>query len=208
MRPHSSVERLRDRHRRRSRGRRGLGMVELMISLAITAMLLVAIAVAFVSSSQVIENNDRFFRATQAARVALAQMLTEVRRCDAIPITVSPGNPYQISTTMLPIMRPPDGPMQPNEDIRVYEYIPSDGDPNTPFDNQIVLFFRYTNGTESPRYPVASNVQSNPFQWDPGKDSEDLDCVARVSISLEIAVGNQTIRLTGAAAPRRSLTFK
>jgi type II secretory pathway pseudopilin PulG len=206
MRHHSSVQLL--RRRRRPRGRRGLGMVELMISLAITAMLLTAIAVAFVSSSQVIENNDRFFRATQAARVSLAQMLTEVRRCESIPLTVSAGNPYRISPTMLPIMRPPDGPMQPNEELRIYQYIPNDGDAGTPFDNQIVLFFRYNDGTESPRYPVASNVQSNPFQWDPGKDSEDFDCVSRVSISLEIAVGNQTIRLTGAAAPRRSLTFK
>ena len=64
--------------------RRGLSLAEVMISLAITSMLLTAIAAAFQSSSQVIENNDRFFRATQSARVAINQITTEVRRCDAI----------------------------------------------------------------------------------------------------------------------------
>ena len=185
--------------RHRPPRRRGLGMVELMISLAITAMLLVAIAVAFVSSSQVIENNDRFFRATQSARVAMAQMLTEVRRSHAIPM---PGDPsrYQMSANCLPIMRPPEGPKQPNEDLRVYEY--------DPVEKRINLFFLYLNGTESPKYPIARDVQTSPFQWDPGKDSEDANCVSRVSVSLQITIEKQTITLTGAAAPRRSLTFK
>ena len=135
--------------RRRRSPRRGLGMVELMISLAITAMLLVAIAVAFVSSHQVIENNDRFFRATQGARVAMAQMLTEVRRSHAIPM---PGDPskYVMSANCLPIMRPPDGPRQPNEDLRVYEY--------DPVAKRINLFFLYVNGSESDKYPIAREI--------------------------------------------------
>jgi hypothetical protein len=174
-------------------------MAELLISLAITAMLLTAIAASFVSSSQVIENNDRFFRATQSARVALAQMLTEVRRSDSIPM---PGDPseFVMSDKVLPIMRPPEAPKQPNEELRVYEY--------DPVEKRINLFFRYTDGSKSAKYPIARNVQTSPFQWDPGKDSQNFDCVARVSVSLEVTVGQQTITLTGAAAPRRSLTFK
>jgi type II secretory pathway pseudopilin PulG len=177
-----------------ARGRlHGMSIAELMISLVISAMLLTAIAVAYVSSSAVIENNDRFFRATQASRVALTQMLAEVRRCHSIPIG---AYPHVMSSTKLPIMRPPDGPMQPNEDVRVYEYIPAD--------KKLVLFFRYLNATESPRYPIASNVQLNPFVYDQGVDSNNDACVVRVSINLQVKVENQTIHLSGSAAPRRS----
>src|SRR5699024_1418792 len=68
----------------RRRRSRGLGLVELLISLAITASLLTAIAAAFSSSASLIDNNDKFFRATQSGRVALHQILTEVRRCDSV----------------------------------------------------------------------------------------------------------------------------
>ena len=179
--------------------RRGLSIVELMISLAITSILLSAIAAAYSSSAQVIENNDKFFRATQAARVALTQMLTEVRRCDSIPINTVVV-PYKISSTCLPIMRPDDGPLQPNEDLRVYEY--------DPVEKKIKLFFHYKDSTRSDKYPIASNVQVAPFQWDPGKDANNADCVVRVSIDLQVQVDSQMIQITGSAAPRRSMTFK
>jgi len=64
---------------RRTR-RAGLGMVEAMISLAIAASLLPAVAMAFRASADAVEQNDQFFRATQAARVAMARILTQVRR--------------------------------------------------------------------------------------------------------------------------------
>jgi hypothetical protein len=151
------------------------------------------------SSSQVIENNDKFFRATQAARVALAQMLTEVRRSDSIPINTV-ASPVMISSTELPISRPPDAPHQPNEDLRVYEYLPTE--------QKVVLYFIYLDGSRSTKYPICSNVQRAPFQWDIGKDSNNADCVARVSVDLDIRVDKQSIRITGAAAPRRSMVFK
>jgi type II secretory pathway pseudopilin PulG len=179
--------------------RRGLSIVELMISLTITSMLLSAIAAAYMSSSQVIENNDKFFRATQAARVALAQMLTEVRRCDSIPINTA-VSPVMITSNELPISRPPDAPKQPNEDLRVYEYIPAE--------SKIVLYFIYLDGTRSAKYPIAHNVQRSPFYWDPGTDSNNAACVARVAIDIDIKVDQQSIRISGAAAPRRSMVFK
>ena len=49
-----------------------------MISLAISASLLTAIAAAFSASSQAIETNDQVFRAPQAARVTINQIITEV----------------------------------------------------------------------------------------------------------------------------------
>ena len=54
-------------HNRLRRSRAGLGMVEAMISLAIAASLLTAVAMAFRASADAVDQNDQFFRATQAA---------------------------------------------------------------------------------------------------------------------------------------------
>lgn len=174
------------------RPRRGLSLVEIMISLAITSMLLTAIAAAFQSSSQVIENNDRFFRATQSARVAINQITTEVRRCDAI-------DNANITATLLPILRPVET-RPPNEALRYYKYDATN--------KRIVIYFQYLDGTLSAEYPIAEAVQGNPFSWDMGVDANNAVCVARVSVAIEVKVGSSDIRISGSAAPRRSLTYK
>jgi Tfp pilus assembly protein PilW len=56
----------------RRRRRLGLSLVEVMISTAISATLLLAAGGAFVASTKAIENNDRFFTASQAARPSAA----------------------------------------------------------------------------------------------------------------------------------------
>lgn len=61
--------------------RRGLSLVEVLISLAITAMLLTAVSTAYVASAQAIEINDQFFRASQAARVSVTRISSELRKC-------------------------------------------------------------------------------------------------------------------------------
>jgi prepilin-type N-terminal cleavage/methylation domain-containing protein len=63
--------------------RRGLGLVELMISLAISAALLSAVAAAYAATSSAIRMNDEFFRASQAARVSINQIMAEVRKCSS-----------------------------------------------------------------------------------------------------------------------------
>ena len=65
------------------RSRRGLSLIEVMVSLAITAALLVATAAAFDASASAVDVNDKFFRASQAARVCINQMMTEIRRCQS-----------------------------------------------------------------------------------------------------------------------------
>src|SRR3982750_1159937 len=62
------------------RHHRGMGLMEAMIALAITAALLTGVAMAFVASSAAVSNNDQFFRATQASRISLNRILTQVRR--------------------------------------------------------------------------------------------------------------------------------
>jgi type II secretory pathway pseudopilin PulG len=65
------------------RNRAGLSLVEAMISLAITALLLSGVAMAYHASTSAIEMNDQFYRATQAARVSLNQVLDQVRKCQS-----------------------------------------------------------------------------------------------------------------------------
>lgn len=67
---------------RRTRGR-GLGLVELIVSLTVAAMLLTAVGAAYSITTTAIEMNDQFFRASQAARVSINQIMSEVRRCQS-----------------------------------------------------------------------------------------------------------------------------
>src|SRR5438046_9081461 len=69
---------------------RGLSIIEMMISLTISSFLLVAVAAAYNASANAVEMNDRFFRATQAGRVTMNQVLTEIRRADWV--ACSPAN--------------------------------------------------------------------------------------------------------------------
>jgi type II secretory pathway pseudopilin PulG len=68
--------------RRRIR-RRGLGLVELLVSLGIAASLLTAVAAAYAATTSAIQMNDEFFRASQAARVSINQVMAEVRKCQS-----------------------------------------------------------------------------------------------------------------------------
>jgi type II secretory pathway pseudopilin PulG len=187
-------------------GRRALSLAEVMISLAITSMLLTAIAAAFQSSSAVIEENDRFFRATQSARVALSQMSTEIRRSDSIidldSTVTQNGKTFTvkgITATLLPVSRPPENRMA-NEMVRYYKYDATN--------KRLVIYFQDNSGVLSAEYPIAENVQSNPFSWEMGKDYNNTDCVAHIAINLDVQVGKNKIRLAGSAAPRRNLNYK
>src|SRR5688500_2474883 len=65
----------------RRRPRAGLSLVEVMIAVGISAALLVAVAAAFSATSQAIDVNDQFTRASQAARISMNQIMSEVRKC-------------------------------------------------------------------------------------------------------------------------------
>jgi prepilin-type N-terminal cleavage/methylation domain-containing protein len=184
----------------------GMSLSEVMISLAISAMLLTAIGAAFNSSSQVIENNERFFRATHAARVGLNQMVTEVRRSDAIvdrDTTVTAGTTtfvvQGINANRLTIYRPAEARV-PGEMVRYYRY-----DATT---KRLLLSFLNDQGVASPEFPVAENVQGSPFSWDMGEDQNHATCVARVAIALDVKIGTNHVRLSGSAAPRRSMNYQ
>ena len=131
--------------------RRGLSIVEMMISLTISSFLLVAVAAAYNASANAVEMNDRFFRATQAGRVTMNQVLTEIRRADWV--ACSPANdtlyvtrPSQTRTT--------------DEDSREFKY-----DPGT---KKVTLQIHYKNTSTGavwagPAYTLASNVETATF---------------------------------------------
>src|SRR4051812_7948867 len=96
---------------------RGLSLVECLISLAITALLLTGVAAAFRASAAAIKINDQFFRASQAARISLNQIMTEVRRCQngvvgasSLQITTQTGESRNYSldgTDLIVTLTPP-----------------------------------------------------------------------------------------------------
>jgi prepilin-type N-terminal cleavage/methylation domain-containing protein len=73
----------------RSARRRGLSLIEALISLAIIATLLTAVGVAYQAASATITINDQFFRASQAARVSVNQIMAEVRKCQSGVVAVT-----------------------------------------------------------------------------------------------------------------------
>jgi Tfp pilus assembly protein PilW len=176
----------------RSRGpRRGLSIVEVMISLTISSFLLVAVAAAYNASANAVEMNDRFFRATQAGRVTMNQMLTEIRRADWV--ACAPTHDSIIIT------RPTQSRLA-DEDSREFKY-----DSAT---KKITLQIYYKNGAgtkwTSPAYSLASNVDSAKFgPPDQMKDATGAMLDVRVPVTVDVKIGSNNVRLSGSSGPRR-----
>jgi type II secretory pathway pseudopilin PulG len=164
-------------HRNASKTRRSaMGLVEVMISLAIAATLLTAAAAAFTASARAVEANDTFFRASQAARVSLNQILTEIRRSWSVQVT---ANKIDMET----------------HDLRDRSYI---------FDSTSSSLKLITNDvTTDPDYTLCNNVTSHTFTSDTVTDSNGITHTVRVSVTLTVKVGENSVRLSGSAAPRR-----
>jgi hypothetical protein len=172
---------------RRTHARRGLSIAEVLISLTISAFLLVAVAAAYSASADAVEMNDRFFRATQAGRVTMNQLLTEIRRADVVDVSIP---------NVIKVMRPPPNRL-PNELERWYAYDPAN--------KQVTLQIRYTSASlvpPSPKYSLSRNVELatfGPAEMDAGNTT-----VMRVPITLVVKIGSNEVRLSGSSGPRRA----
>ena len=175
------------RPRNPGRRRLGLSLVEVMISLSIAALLLTAAATAFNVSAAAVEDNNKFFRATQAARVSLHQILTNVRRGS---VKLESG-PHWVRLTTAP------APGETVGDDVTYEYRPEA--------KQLVLVTN--DSTEDPDYVLASNVADMTFGVESGTDYNNDDCVANVTVTIRVKVDGNVVTLSGAAAPRRNLKY-
>lgn len=161
--------------------RKGLGLVEAMIALAITAALLTAVGTAFTSSAQAIKMNDDFFRASQAARVSMEKILSQIRR-GAVDEASTSSNLHIITDA--------------GQDI---SYIPDLAN------NQILM--RTNAITTDPDFVMARNVTACTIDIRAGTDYNNAPCVARVNIEIAVKVGNNEVRLSGAAVPRINMKY-
>lgn len=172
--------------RRRSRG---LSLVELLISLAISVMLLTAVAAAFHSTTTAIEVNDRFFRASQTARIAMTQMTAAVRQSDSCQVGAADQQTGSAvdNATNLDIITPVG---------RMYSYV------YAPAAEELRVVLHEATGDVT--RVLARNVVSCDF------DSK-LDLTpkrtVRVNITLIVEVDNQRLLLSGSAVPRREMVY-
>ena len=167
--------------------RRGLSLVEIMISLAITALLLTAAAAAFSASADGIQANDEFFRATQAARISLHQILTQVRRGSVN--TASTATDLRLITAA-----EDDG---TGEDDYTYSYVAAE--------NKLKLVTN--DNITDPDYTLASDVDNVSFAVETGEDYTHAPCVTRVNVAVTVKVGDNVVTLSGSACPRRNLIY-
>lgn len=176
-------------------GRRGLSIVEVMISLTISSFLLVAVAAAYNASASAVEMNDRFFRATQAGRVTMNQLLTEIRRADSVVCA---------DTYDSIIITRPEVNQLPEEESREYRYDAAS--------KKITLQIYYKkpapdNTTYTgPVYSLASNVEAATFgPADKMTDATGHLIDVRIPITVEVRIAGNQVRLSGSSAPRRLL---
>ena len=176
-----------------SRSRRGLTMMETIVSIAITGMLLTGLASAFVTSADAVEMNEQFFRATQAARVTLNQVLVECRRADALQCSSTGTYDY------FDVIRPEEV-LDENEVFRRYRFDATA--------KQITLTIHYNDSTTSQAYVMVRNVEAAEFgPPQTGVDSNNAVVVKRLPVVLTVKVGKNTVTLNGAAGPRRAMSF-
>jgi Tfp pilus assembly protein PilW len=170
--------------------RRGLGWGEIFSTLTISLFLLAAVAAAYHASTDAVEINDRFYRATQAGRVTVNQLLTEIRRAESVICATTHDSILVIR---------PRATRLPDEDSREYRY--------NPVTRKITLqiYFKAADGAcwSSPAYSLASNLQSATF-GPPGHDkvANGVWLEARVPITLDVKIGTHSIRLSGTSSAR------
>lgn len=172
---------------------RGLSLAEVMISLAISALLLTAVAVAFSATTSAIEVNDRFFRASQAARVAMGQMVAAARKSDSAQVgTTAQQSLNQISNASNLDIITTEG----DEFSYVYDSTRHQLQmviPNPSGDITRIL----ARDVESARFDAA--IEAHP---DTG-----VRRLVRVSMTIIIKIGNQELLLSGSAVPRREMIY-
>jgi type II secretory pathway component PulJ len=172
---------------RSSRHGRGLSIAEVLISLAISAMLLVGVATAYNASATAIDGNDRFFRATQAGRVTMTQLLNEIRKAESVVVAATNDS--------IIITRRSDLRVNSEEQSREFKY------DATARKIKLKIYYKKADGTtyQSPDYSLASNVIEAKFG--PAEQVGGVD--ARVPVTVVIQLGSNTVRLSDTTSVRR-----
>jgi len=169
----------------------GFTIAELLIAIAITAILLVAVAMAFNASITNYQENEDIFKTINNARQALSRITSQLRTAG-----------YQVSPGLFVAVDPND----PNDRCRLYtatgdnltyEYRNA-SDPDYP--NTLLLI----DNSNDKKYVLCDNVTSATFTKTPILESDGWDCKS-VQISMTVESGNIQQTLSAAAVIRRNL---
>lgn len=160
----------------------GIGLVEMMVTLAICSALLCAIGVAYVASADAVDVNDKFFRAQQGARVAMTQLQAAIRRSDSCAVS---------SSTKLDLI---------TADAKDVSYS---------YDSTNKLLKLVTNySTTDVDCVLARNVTAVSFVADSENyPNTTTSRVVRITISLDLKIGDEQVHLSGSAVPRRNVVY-
>ena len=176
---------------------RAMSLPEVLISLTITAMLLCAVAGAYAASSAAISVNDRFYRASQAARVSMAQILNMVRRCDSCQV----GGTYDgvsatVSASYIGIIYTD----QLTGAVRSATYQRA-GSPT----NQLQLV------QDGQTHPLAHNLTSLTFTADMAPDpgsASGAKVPVSITVDMTVTIGTEVVHIRGSAVPRHVIVYK
>ncbi len=160
----------------------GFTIAELLMALAISAMLLVAVAVAFNASAMNYQENEDIFNTINTARQALLRITSQLRTADSVDL-VAPDNQCNFWTGGAP-----------SENL-TYEFRDASDItyPNT------LLLITNINGNA---YVLCDNVTDATFSR--ALTSDGLACKS-VQISMTVAHGNVQRTVSAAAVIRRNL---
>ena len=165
----------------------GLGLVELLLALAISAMLLTSVAIAFHTSLDAMDENQKIALATQNARVILNRMMTEVRRAEAVECV---GN-------RVSILPPDDG-----SGVLLTGYELVNG----------TLWYRQNVGTGINTYPILTpddGITINSFEVyaTTGVDGEGVSYTQSITALLDLQVGDNRFAVTASTNPRQNIDW-
>jgi prepilin-type N-terminal cleavage/methylation domain-containing protein len=160
----------------------GFGIVELLIAMAITAMLLVAVAVAFRASMASYRNNEDIFKAVNRARQALFRITTQLRTGYWVDPN-APSNECSFYTAG-------------GDDI-TYRYNSADSK----------LYLITNDDPSDSDYVLCDNVSAMTFSKATRSD-EGVTYVVSVHISMTVVVGNAQQTVSSAAVIRRDMVSK
>ena len=168
---------------------RGMTLVEVLLALALMALLFAAVATAMEGISSSYSQNEKIAQATQAARVVLHRLASEVRTADGI----------DSATNRLSIVPPPNA-----ENVTRIDYELTDG----------TLWYRRTiTGVPQPfSYSLIGPADGTEvhFTVSPpvtATDSNGAVYTVSTSITLTLNVGGNVISVRCTACPRRNLAF-
>jgi prepilin-type N-terminal cleavage/methylation domain-containing protein len=170
--------------------RSGMTLVELLIALGISSALLVALAAAFHASTRAVEFNDSYFRCTQTARLALDQLVTEIRCADAVEVASGGAT--------LRVIRPA-GQLAPKEIYRQFSFNREA--------RRITLEIFYAGNSSSPVYELAANVTDCTFGVPRARsDAGSAQTAGSIPVRITCSIGSASATLAGAATPRRMMS--